>query len=174
MVTDDAMKEIDRRFRIIMRYAALAVVPTCQELSPKAVANMKKLLGMGGPMPGQPPQASRSRMSKGLRSSYTYKLTKDGSIAELWWGADFFLNARGRVVNPAWIEFGHGGPAPAPPHPFMRPTATYLEQITPDVLSRNWIKLRDKAIQKLGNAGGASGANLNVSVSAGDVEMNDA
>ena len=174
MVTDDAMAEIERRFRIIMRYAALSVVPTCESLKPMAVANMKKLLGMGGPLPGQPPAASRSKLSKALQSGYTYKLTKDGSIAEFWWGADYFYNVRGRLVNPAWIEFGHGGPAPAPPHPFMRPTAAYLEQITPSVLSKNWLKLRDNAIKKLGNVGGASSANLNVGVTTGDVEVNNA
>lgn len=172
MVTDDAMLEIQRRFRIIMRYAALSVIPTCEELQPLAVNNMKRLLGRGGPLPGQPPAASRSQMSKQLKSGYSYKLTKDGSIAEFWWGADWFLNVRGRLVNPAWIEFGHGGPAPAPPHPFMRPTATYLEQITPGILSKNWLRLRDKAIKKLGNAGGASSTNLNVDITTTDVEMN--
>ncbi len=28
---------------------------------------------------------------------------------------------KGKEYYPPYVEFGHGGPAPAPPHPFIRP-----------------------------------------------------
>jgi len=34
---------------------------------------------------------------------------------------DIDLSAKGGHYYPAYVEYGHGGPRPAPPHPFVRP-----------------------------------------------------
>jgi hypothetical protein len=169
----DPMLEMQRRVRVIMRYASLATIPTAMELNKLAVTNMRKLLGMGSERPGTPPMASRSNLSKALSSGYEHRLTNDGSIANVWWGANYFVNIRGRLVNPAWIEFGHGGPAPAPPHPFVRTTGAYLEQITPSILEKHWMRYRNVAIKRMGNVGGGNSMNLNVTTGLSDVEMNN-
>lgn len=49
----------------------------------------------------------------------------------------------GDVYYPAYVEFGHGGPRPAPPHPYVRPSFDAASE-------EAFTKIRDTLAEELG------------------------
>lgn len=59
---------------------------------------------------------------------------------------DIDLSAKDGHYYPAYVEYGHGGPRPAPPHPFIRPAY----DLTKD---EAWEAIKAAMIQKLKEKG---------------------
>lgn len=75
-------------------------------------------------------QAAANAASGSIAAAITTKYEGRGKVTvgvhrKDWKEADYY---------PAYVEYGHGGPRPAPPHPYLRPAFDLMSPVAEDII----------------------------------------
>lgn len=83
------------------------------------------LLEAAEPIRGAAERAAAGSIAQAIRVRYKNGKATIGVHRKDWNEADYY---------PAYVEYGHGGPRPAPPHPYIRPAFDVMAPVAEDII----------------------------------------
>lgn len=83
------------------------------------------LLAAAEPIRGAAERAAAGSIAQAIRVRYKNGKATIGVHRKDWSEAEYY---------PAYVEYGHGGPRPAPPHPYIRPAFDVMAPVAEDII----------------------------------------